>query len=461
MTLQRLLASFGRKDDGAIAIIFGLSFMALMAAMGIAIDYARGLNMQTRLQSDLDAAVLGGGSQMRTADDVAAVAKAYFNDNWKQNHGVSDVTLEFTTLPDDKGIKGTATAKLPNVIMQVLGFEDMTLNAVSEVLTASQHVEVALVLDTTASMSGTKLDALKSASKLLIDTAYELETSKDYIKIGIVPFAMYVNVGLANRNQSWMSVPLDASTPKQSCGYQSPVTSKTNCRMVTYTAYNDGTPYTYQVEECDYTYGPEEYVCTDYVEEVKWYGCAGSRAYPLDTQDDTYSTPVPGVMNVSCGAEVTTLDNDKDALKAKIDGLIAVGETYVPGGIMWGWTLLSKTAPFADAYDYNETVDGNKVRKIMVVMTDGTNTLSPTYPEHWGTDTVQSNTLTSELCANVKAKDITIYSVAFEVTDVTTQDLLRNCASSPANFFNATGADELADAFKSIASNFTPLVLSQ
>lgn len=461
MRSSDFVASFKRRDEGAVALVFGLSFMVLIAAMGIAVDYARAFNMQSRLQNDLDAAVLGAGAQLRTAADLSAVASAYFGPNWRKAHGVSDVTLNVTKLAGDKGVTGTASATVPTIVMKIFGFDSIPISATSEVKTASQHVEVSLVLDTTGSMEGSKLDALKTASKQLVDTAFQLDNAQDYVKIGIVPFAQYVNVGMANRNKSWISVKPDSTTTTNVCGMETPVVSKSNCHMVTYTAYNDGTPYTYQVEECDYVYGPPVNVCRDVTNTQAWYGCVGSRNYPLDTEDDTYSTPVPGMMNVSCGAPITPLLNDKDALKTQIDGLVAIGETYIPAGILWGWTTLSKQEPFDEAYGYDEVVDGNKVRKIMVVMTDGTNTISPTYPEHWGSDSAKANTLTSEVCTNVKAKGITIYAVAFDVTDATIQDLLKGCASSPSNFYSASDATELADAFQSIAKDFTPLVLSQ
>ena len=53
-------------------------------------------------------------------------------------------------------------------------------------------------------------------------------------------------------------------------------------------------------------------------------------------------------------------------------------------------------------------------------MTDGANTRSPTYPGHDGGDAALANALTSETCTNMKAKpNVTIYTIAFEVTDPT------------------------------------------
>ncbi len=100
---------------------------------------------------------------------------------------------------------------------------------------------------------------------------------------------------------------------------------------------------------------------------------------------------------------------------------------------MWGWRALSKHEPFDQGVGYGEIVDGMKVRKVLVLMTDGMNTKSPIYPSqdpinpsHDGSDAALANTLTAELCTNIKAKGIAIYSVAFEVPDDSIKDILRD-----------------------------------
>ena len=137
------------------------------------------------------------------------------------------------------------------------------------------------------------------------------------------------------------------------------------------------------------------------------------------------------------------------------------GNTYIPAGLMWGWATLSKNAPYDQAED---AINGQKVRKIMVLMTDGFNTLSPTVPHngsHFGSDTAQSNTYTQELCSNIKAQKVTIYTVAFDVTDANIKSILESCASSPGNYFDASNASELQEAFEKIAADFSPLRLTR
>jgi hypothetical protein len=66
-----------------------------------------------------------------------------------------------------------------------------------------------------------------------------------------------------------------------------------------------------------------------------------------------------------------------------------------------------------------------------------------------------------EVCQNAKAEGITIYTVAFGITDDATLDLLRSCATAPPMAYTADTAAELVSAFRNVASHLTPLRLSR
>ncbi len=462
MNNSRVSRRFRRATGGAVAVVFGFALTVLMLAIGFALDYARALSVQTKLQYDLDAALLGAAAQdSDTIQESKDLGSAYFGANWKEKHNVRSVDLTIEALPDDSGLIGTVTATVPSTIMQLFGQDEIAVSATSEVHTATQSVEVVLVLDTTGSMLGSKIDALKSSAHSLIDKAYEGENTAEHVKISIVPFAQYVNVGLANRDAPWMSVDADSSTEKAYCGEFAPVIGTSNCRMETFTYYTDGIPNTYESEVCDYEYGEPEYRCNTYTVNITWRGCAGSRDSPLDTIDGDYDTPVPGVMNVTCGSEITPLTNDTDLLKSQIDALVPVGNTYIPSGLFWGWAALSSQLPFDEARGYGEKIEGASIRKVLVLMTDGKNTMSATYPYHNGGDAAAADTLTEELCTNVRDAGIEIFTVAFEVDDADTKDLLRSCATQPSNFFDAADEVELENSFITIAENFSALRIAK
>jgi len=47
--------------------------------------------------------------------------------------------------------------------------------------------------------------------------------------------------------------------------------------------------------------------------------------------------------------------------------------------------------------------------------------------------------------------------VTYEVTDNATKNMLRNCATNSSNFFNATNAEQLNDAFETIGNSLNEL----
>ncbi len=462
--IKFFMSAFASDQRGSVAILFAISIFVLLGCSGLAIDFARAHSSKTALQQDLDAAILFAATEKaRQGDqfDEQSGAQKFMEGLRRQKQIVGDVVVEVTKIDDNK-FRGNATANIPSTIMRILGGQGLKVNVTAEAEIAENPLEIALVLDNTGSMEGAKLGALITASKDLIDTAFDSPGADQNVKVSVVPFAEYVNVGQVNRNAPWLSVGADASSTQNVC---QDVPQETvvpgSCQDVDVDYEEDGKKKKAIQNQCDYTYGPPVNQCSDVTTATAWNGCVGSRAYPLNVQDGTYSTKVPGVMDVSCHDEFTPLTSNKDTAKTAIDAMWASGNTYIPAGLMWGLATLSKDAPYDQAQD---TLNGNKVRKIMVLMTDGQNTISPgpnNDGRHDAADTAQANLYTSELCTNIKAAKIELYTVAFEVTDPAIKQILEDCASTANKYFDAADGNDLADAFAKIAADFAPLRLTR
>jgi len=83
----------------------------------------------------------------------------------------------------------------------------------------------------------------------------------------------------------------------------------------------------------------------------------------------------------------------------------------------------------------------------MIVMTDGENTRSKSGSFHNGQSQVNADRKAADICNNIKDDNITVYTIAYEVNDTQTENLLRGCASNPDNYFDATNAGDLMEAF--------------
>ena len=458
--MLRKIKSLYSDTAANMASILAISMVPITFAAGAAMDYSRLGNQKSNAQAAIDAATLAGGKELNTKSD--SELKVYVQDYIKANMDPKDYAeikkLKFK-IDRDKGIlRVTADAKMRTALMGLAGYSELKYEIVSAIATGNGGIELALVLDNTNSMNADgKLAALKVAAEDFVRTMMKSNSVEDKAKVAIVPFAQYVNVGLDNRNASWIDVP-DDSTGDEICYERKDVISKSGCS--TKTGYNDGVPYEY--ESCSsYEYGEPYNYC--YSPKTTWNGCVGSRKVPLNTRDSGYGTRVPGVMNVSCPARVTELTTSQSDLITEIKSMVGTGETYIPTGLVWGWGMLSEKAPFTQGVS-NLEATSQKITKAIILMTDGENSKSaqlPSSPYHGGTDVDQANSWTTEVCDNIKADGMVIYTITFgDAISADTKLLVDNCSSGPGYHFDANTSSELVTAFDDIANQLNRLYLT-
>lgn len=193
---------------------------------------------------------------------------------------------------------------------------------------------------------------------------------------------------------------------------------------------------------------------------MRWEGCVGSRAYPLETQDARYDIKIPGVLGVTCGTPLVDLTTDLARVRSTISALETNGETYLPSGLIWGWRMLSAGEPLSTAAPAT-----TGVRKFMVFVTDGRNTKSPNYPTHEDNDSVMADRLTRETCLNISrdsANKIRIFTIAFEVDGLESKTILQECASrTGGQFFDATNAAGLRESLTKVLEAIATVRLTQ
>lgn len=450
--------SFRTNDSGTISIVFAGTIILVLGLIALAVDGGNAVRTRQQIQNAMDAAALAGARAKMMGGDAEEAIEAALAANWGANHPDLPITVGSVSVSDGI-IRITAAAKSPAMFGPIIGYSELNMSLDAEATYGVGDVEIALVLDNTSSMAGAKLEALKDAAHALVDKVTDAPDADAHVRISLVPFGQYVNVGLGYRGSSWLTVPDDYATTSNQCWNTYPDAQSSNCRQETVDTTWDGMPYSYETTVCDWDYGDPVEVCDDVTDNFVWRGCVGSRTYPLDLSDAVGpASPVPGLLNTYCNSPLTRLGNDWAALSAQIDAQVADGDTYIPGGLLWGWRTLSHNAPFGDGVDPAVKPD---IRKILVLMTDGKNTRSPNYPDHEGWDSGQTNDLTAELCSSIKEAGVTIYTVSFAVADAATLTMLSTCASNPINAYNADNAEELEQAFESIGGAIVALRLSK
>lgn len=480
MTIRPLLKRLLTEKSGHFAIMFSLALFPILAGVGMAVDYTRLSQANVRLKDSTDAATFFASKYYREKGTLPTVAETtdFLEANFAAS-GLDGAPVVDSLVMDGAVIRLKAHLVNPTVIMGVFGQSAHTLTADAGVTSdQDQPIEVAMVLDTTYSMSATmsgsssatassldpdgtflppgtteinRITALKVAALKFNAVLFSDANASSQRRVSIVPFSRYVNVGIGRRNESWMSVPADTQSSGEQCGVPYyPVVDWTNCHPATYTY--DGVPVTYQA--CDPVYGSTQITdCWPTSYGKTWHGCVGSRNEPNNLNDPYNGNKFPGIMDAWCGAELLPLTNDIVAIADKISSLYPQEITYIPEGVMWGWRTLSHAAPFNEA---KEPTPSKPVKKVMVLMTDGENQASadlPGAPTHNSSNLGQANDWTSEACTNAKAAGIEIYSVTFgDDISNTAKQIISGCATDPTHYYDATNAEKLVSAFQNIAS---------
>lgn len=514
-TVGRWLAAFRRDQDGNVAIIAAVAVPVLAVACFALLDINRASTQKRELQDALDAAALYAARSTATTDDqLQKIGKKAL---LAQLGTLTDAALlnsNFKLGGSNKGaVIATAQVSVKPFVANIWLQRDMIVGADSEVLRSMNRIELALVLDNTGSMAGTKLANLKVAAKNLIDTlaASALRSSEpNPVKIGIVPFSQTVKVGTGYRSQSWIdqtgAAPINReiffdkatgttvnanrfdllSQMGQSWG--GCVETRAQPYDVQDTAPSAATPATL------YTpfFAPDE---PDSQSKSGWqngdFGWFSNDYLP----DEVYSTTnwkVPqgnlgkydqapsggGGPNRGCDLQpLMRLTTNWTNLKTLVDGMVATGNTNIPIGAAWGWNLLSPTGPFADGAAYGTP----KLSKIAIIMTDGDNVMSNAWNDNgssysalgylWqnrlGISTGGESARTAAmdkrlalLCENMKAKGIVVYTVRVEVKSGASA-LLKKCATSSDRYYDVQNAADLNDVFQRIAGEISNLRISR
>ncbi|MEM9170688.1 MAG: TadE/TadG family type IV pilus assembly protein [Pseudomonadota bacterium] len=483
-----------RCERGNVAMMFALFAFPLVIAAGLAIDQMQTQGRRADLTEAVDGALLAASRAKAlnaTVSDADAekLARRFFDANYRPTADTPVDSFKFssTKAGADTVFELTVNGRVKTSFLDIIGQSFAPIGVTSQAKVAPpRNLEVALVLDNTDSMSvNGKIATLKTAAEDLVDQI--MLDANNQTKVSVVPFGQYVNVGLAKRNKPWLDVANDStqSSTNQECRNTYPnkkqtgtqkkqQTVNTNCRMVSATCTLDGASYSCQKNQCDqktetvdepvFDLGDPVQVCESKTTTTtnKWNGCVGSRNYPLNIRDENYTgvNRVPGLQNVSCTQAMIGLTTSKSDVVGAVRSMSTTGETYIPAGLTWGLRALSSDAPFEGGETFTKIAAQDGV-KALVLMTDGANTKSPTYPRHANSDVVLANTLSSELCVEIAGKDIDIYTIAFDVTDQTIKNLLKGCATDEANYYDAKNAKALSDAFDAIASSLQELALTK
>jgi Flp pilus assembly protein TadG len=202
------LRSFLRDRRAGVAPMFALAVIPVIGLVGAAVDYSRANSIRTKVQSALDATALAMARSAPTLTESALQTKtkdyfaALFNKPDLKN---LNVTASYSTTSGSTLVI-TASGSVDTTFTRVMGFNSLSVGSSATIKWGNQRLRVALALDTTGSMaSAGKIDALKTATKNLLDQLKAAAVNNGDVYVSIVPFSKDVNVGSSgNGNADWL-----------------------------------------------------------------------------------------------------------------------------------------------------------------------------------------------------------------------------------------------------------------
>ena len=478
--IRARLQCFGREEGGAI-IVMTIMFLGLMMIMGgMAVDFMRFESRRTMLQSVADRSVLAAADldQDKVAKEVVIdyFEKAGFGGTIEGEPDIID-TADYNSV----GVK--ARYEMNSIYLKMLGIEKLSAPAAATAVEGVANIEISMVVDISGSMRNevvpadgsastqTKIQALRAAATTFAETVL-VPKYKDNISLSFVPYSEHVNAGPAIFDEMTVSKKHNWS----------------HC---------------IEFESADFNTAAIDLSRTyQQMQHFQWNS--------IDTNND--GVKENGVIDTVCPQydyeRIVPLTQNLDALKLEIAKIQPRAGTSIFLGLKWGLALLDDSMQsVVTKMIANEDVDAafagrpaaypvdgvaSETQKVIVLMTDGQNDSSWRLQDwmyqtasqyaHWASnnfwysrdrdfgfenftnfawkkyDNTIGNTYMQQLCTLAKDEGVIVYAVAVEATDDGRTEMAK-CASSPAHFFSASGAD-LETIFGAIAKQITELRLS-
>ena len=447
--------SFFTCGSGSVAILFAVLSVAVTVCFGAAIDFSRWLNARQQTMAAIETAVLAAARELQlnpqNVSGALATADSFYRENVKERLSLTSDTVTFRTEANNTAVTAMGAVFLSTTALRLAGINELSLLSLTgsefahAVLSmgprAGTHVEAALVLDISSSMTAAKMDDLKHSVTNFVEMAIWPDQANFTSRISVVPFTGDVRIpaGMIARVRD-PALPGSIAMPVP-CGHRAA-----------------------PGQVCTLTY--RQTPCMAERQGIEKYSDAEPGLYNFVMP--AYSTS--GSCSTASGSEIVPLTNDKTLIRSRIAGLIAGNGAAAHSGLAWGWYTLSPAwndiwpVPSSSATPYGSSAHV----KVAVLIADGDftteydpNGLRTTALGAGLAANGTSNAQTTALCEAMKSAGIAIYAVAYGIEDGTSIDVLQGCASAPAMYYRAQDGSQLMQALTDVAIRLSSLHLSQ
>ncbi len=415
------IKDFQNDLSASVTVTLMLIFIVIIGFIALATDSSRLTDFRIQLKRATDAAALAlATEEVLTLQTAQEKAKEIILANLNDSHLNRIKTVQVEINPNE--IKVSCDTIINMGFSQVLGIKTKEVNWISTVSrSGDEDIEVVLVLDTTGSMAFKHIfRPLITHTKMIIQALHE-ESKKgtrfNKLKVGLVPFSTFVNVGKDNFYQKNLKV--------TSMEYQN------------------------------------------------WDGCVLARnirrnldilpILPNQSNRETLWRFPERPPQYVCPSPISPLTEDVQKTLEDVKKLRSMGTTNIPNGVSWGLRLL------IDKYgtifkNQRSTTPNRQKKQFMIILTDGRNEYKNNYGAYGYINQNQIPNVTAErqanqlmddrllrVCQIAKDEEVTIFTITYglQPEDFKIKSILRQCASNNL-YFNAPDSRTLESVFKSI-----------
>lgn len=349
-----------RRDEGGSLLVLGMVFLSIFVLLsGIAIDVMRAENRRVALSQALDRCTLNAASLGQTIDPKIVVHDCVERDGMLPF--LTDVSVSGSG--SSRAVEATGSMTLETLFMHSAGIDRLKVAARARAEQSAGNIEIVMVLDVSGSMNTDgRINGLRTAARNFVNTV--LTNNPNRASIAVVPYNGQVNLGpaLASKytvtSRSGLGVTHNGDMAAANC-------IDLPASVFGYPGLSRALP----------------------LPASGWFDGIQGDTSPNVTSDSSIMRPAGGaVMCRPSSVNVVRLpDNNRAALSAYLNRLVAEGSTSINLGLKWGSTLLDPQArsimnefvaagtvpaAFRDRpFDYNRP----NTQKIIVLMTDGQN----------------------------------------------------------------------------------------
>ena len=353
---------FAGEDAGSLTIFALFMFILILFISGMAVDMIRHENDRVAMQNALDSAVLAATSINQESSPDVVIAE-YLT---KAGLDPSRVTVDYTEhqaggITIGREVIASSNVSTNTMFMNMMGVDSLNGPSSTMALEGADNIEISLVLDISSSMgSNNRIENLKIAATEFVQTLYSGDSAAR-ISVSIVPYFGGVVVGdeiLSRLNASGTIEPINGGSPHNGALTEYP------------TEHNDST--------C-VRFVPEDYLNPSIGPQTPL-----RRVSNFERGNNNFETPSVG--DRWCKEDrpsILTHETDLAALETYIDDMVLGVYTGGHIGMKWGVALLDPAfRPVVDGMVDDGVLpeevrgrpgnyDNTKVKKIIVLMTDG------------------------------------------------------------------------------------------